>query len=93
MNNRLRCKRCNKWKATEAVSKENFSKKQLAEVRSAIYYSGRDSHTSINVVCVTCNGQQVYELHCVICNTTKGLECFAKAQRRTPVAAVSISSD
>lgn len=93
MNHRLRCKRCNKWKVTEIGGKENFSKKQLAEVRSAIYYSGRGSQTPITVVCATCTGQQVHELHCVICDTTKGLECFAKAQRRTPDAAVSISSD
>ncbi|TID24004.1 putative dna repair protein rad7 [Venturia nashicola] len=84
---KLRCKRCNRWKQTDADGKENFSKKQLAAVRETIYYSGRGKQTPIEIVCSTCSPSQNNELHCVDCDTTKGLESFALAQRKNPVAA------
>ena len=35
-----------------------------------------------------CTGEQVNELTCYVCEETKGLGDFAKAQRRDPDAAV-----
>lgn len=35
-----------------------------------------------------CTGGQVVELHCCMCDKTKGLDKFSKAQRRNPDKAV-----
>ncbi|KAE9972320.1 hypothetical protein BLS_004071 [Venturia inaequalis] len=83
---KLRCKRCNKWKKADADGMENFSKKQLAGLREKIYHSGRGKQTPIDVVCITCNSGGNCELHCAYCDTTKGLESFALAQRKNPIA-------
>lgn len=104
---KLRCKRCNKWKKADADGMENFSKKQLAGLREKIYHSGRGKQTPIDVVCITCNSGGNFEvrferyqsslepalltlsisqLHCAYCDTTKGLESFALAQRKNPIA-------
>lgn len=85
---KLRCERCQKWKAADE-DKENFSKKQLAIVRNNIYYYGPGHLNTIKVNCAMCNSKQVSELHCSICLKDKGLESFSRAQRRTPDSPVS----
>lgn len=39
---------------------------------------------SVNVTCKVCTPAQTVELTCYICDTTKGLEGFAKNQRKDP---------
>ena len=45
-----------------------------------------------SIKCRACTGQQTMEMLCIICDTTKGLEGFTKAQRRDPDRAVSLSA-
>jgi hypothetical protein len=68
-----------------------FSNKQLQDLRHYLYTYGERSLTEPGVVrCRTCIGGQTSELTCYICDQTKGLDEFAKAQRRTPDEAVRL---
>lgn len=87
---RIACKACKKVKV-----QESFSKKELNDLRFMILRKQapgkRDGvRPSIrgNIRCRLCTGEQVHELTCFICEETKGLGSFAKAQRRNPDAAV-----
>ena len=63
-----------------------FSNKQLNDVRSQIEKEGRMTKTP---KCLTCSGGRLVELECVVCHKTKGLEDFAKSQRKVQDTAVS----
>lgn len=51
-----------KWKKSDIDGKENFSKKQLAGLREAIYYSGSGKQTTTDVVCNNCSPGQNNEV-------------------------------
>ncbi|UPX16030.1 UV-damaged DNA-binding protein rad7 [Ascochyta rabiei] len=74
---RLKCSMCSKNFNTAL-----FSEKQLADARWQISRSVPLS--KISTKCVKCSGQRVVEIECVMCHETKGLEAFAKAQRKKP---------
>ncbi|KAH6618575.1 Stc1 domain-containing protein [Boeremia exigua] len=57
----------------------NFSQKQLTDVRYQVSKAGR---INTNPKCFKCTGGQLVELDCVMCHKTKGLEEFAKTQRK-----------
>lgn len=72
---RLKCDRCNKNKGQSA-----FSNKQLTDARYAIKNHGQVAPYKIK--CMPCTGNQPIEIECSVCNITKGLEEFAKSQRK-----------
>ncbi|KAB2579684.1 Meiotic chromosome segregation protein [Lasiodiplodia theobromae] len=72
---KIRCSKCSKFKAPS-----NFAKKRLNELREKI----RDNDGPFTVQCTVCTPQQVTELTCYMCGKDKGLEEFAKAQRKKP---------
>ncbi|KAJ9664883.1 hypothetical protein H2201_004935 [Coniosporium apollinis] len=77
---KIKCNRCHRNKAPG-----NYSNKQLAPLRYNIAKSGRNgSISSHQLTCRMCTGAQVTELHCYMCGKDKGLEAFAKQQRRRP---------
>jgi len=55
--------------------------------RSVAYAPAGRSLKDPKTTCMTCTPQQTTELTCVICDKRKGLEQFAKAQRRHPTKA------
>lgn len=69
-----------------------FSNRQLNEVREEFARNGERAFAKCKSTCRTCTAGQVTELHCVMCDLTKGLEDFAKTQRRNPDGAVSFLS-
>ena len=77
---------------------ESFSKKELNELRSMIFKGDAPGKRegirprSGNIRCRMCTGEQVHEMTCYVCEETKGLGEFAKAQRRNPDAAVGYVS-
>ncbi|GME49298.1 DNA repair protein rad7 [Neofusicoccum parvum] len=73
---KIRCDRCNKWKGHT-----NYSKKRLNDLREKIRSNGPKQYTS---QCTLCVPGQVMELKCFVCEKDKGLEDFAKAQRKDP---------
>lgn len=79
---KIQCSRCKKWK-----NQSNFSNKQKAEARLLISRQGVNAKLALK--CVSCSGQPAVELECVSCKHTKGLDAFAKAQRKNPDHAVS----
>ncbi len=84
---RLKCTRCHKWKGTT-----NYSNKQLADLRYKIFTHGHAAtEDGSGIKCRVCTGQQIVEMHCYMCNRTKGLDEFAKAQRSDPDHAVAIA--
>ena len=74
---RLKCNRCNKYKGHTG-----FSTKQLTDVRAAVKDKGQSAN--YNIKCMPCTGLQPVEIECTVCCVTKGLEAFAKSQRRRP---------
>ncbi|KAL9116441.1 MAG: hypothetical protein Q9187_007034, partial [Circinaria calcarea] len=87
----VRCEDCNRVKSTE-----QYSKKQLSDLRYKIMMFGKNLSTASNkgaIKCRACTGQQTMEMTCIICDTTKGLEGFTKAQRRDPDKADDITLD
>ena len=66
----------------------NFSEKQKTDVRWQISRYGK---ITTNPKCSKCTGGQLVEIECVMCHKTKGLEDFAKVQRKKPDDAVRIS--
>lgn len=63
----------------------NFSEKQKTDARWQISKQGR---ITTNPRCFKCTGGQLVEIECSHCHNTKGLEDFAKSQRRKPGDAV-----
>ncbi|KAL0258855.1 hypothetical protein SLS55_006359 [Diplodia seriata] len=72
---KIRCSTCNKYKAPN-----NFAKKRLNELREKI----KNKKGPITAQCTLCTPQQVMELRCYMCGKVKGLDDFAKAQRKNP---------
>ncbi|CAI6265092.1 unnamed protein product [Periconia digitata] len=72
---KIKCARCNNF-----LTQKKFSNTQLAHARTQIKNHGRNVTYQIN--CQSCTGVQVVEIQCVACCKTKGLEEFAKSQRR-----------
>lgn len=64
-----------------------YSEKQLTDVR---WQLSRANKITTNPKCLKCAGQTIVEIECVMCHKTKGLEDFAKAQRKKLDDAVSI---
>lgn len=56
-----------------------YSNVQLTNARRQIKDSGKITK-AIN--CRKCMGQRVVEIECIMCNKTKGIEEFAKSQRK-----------
>ncbi|KZZ95168.1 hypothetical protein AAP_01656 [Ascosphaera apis ARSEF 7405] len=79
---KLKCSRCGKIKG-----QSSYSKKQLATLKSNIALKKKVNFHTGCVTCAECTGQQVFELKCVLCDRTKGLESFSKAQRKDPKTA------
>ncbi|KAF3048160.1 hypothetical protein E8E12_010931 [Didymella heteroderae] len=71
---KLKCNMCLK-----NYNAANFSEKQKTDVRWQISMAGR---ITTNPKCFGCAGGQLVEIECSYCHKTKGLEDFAKAQRR-----------
>jgi hypothetical protein len=80
---KVRCDRCRK-----NVIRARFSTKQLTDLRYALKTTGRMAPIS----CMSCTGQQLVEVECVMCRKTKGLEEFAKSQRNKPDNAVYLAA-
>ncbi|OXV11050.1 hypothetical protein Egran_01189 [Elaphomyces granulatus] len=86
---RIKCEICKKFRMQNA-----FSNKQLSTVRQAIYQYGPAAMGDDRpgyAKCRTCAGTQVVELLCSVCDKTKGLDEFAKSQRRNPDTARCIN--
>ncbi|KAF2629826.1 hypothetical protein BU25DRAFT_364158 [Macroventuria anomochaeta] len=73
---KLKCNMCLK-----NYNQANFSQKQLTDVRWQVSRSGR---ITTNPKCSKCTGGQLVEIECVMCHKTKGLEGYAKVQRKKP---------
>ncbi|KAF2447224.1 hypothetical protein P171DRAFT_355279, partial [Karstenula rhodostoma CBS 690.94] len=72
---RVKCDRCDKYKNQAA-----FSNKQLTDARYAVKHRGQSA--SYKIKCQQCTGSQRVEYECSVCGVTKGLEDFAKIQRK-----------
>ena len=85
---RIKCEICKKFRMQTA-----FSNKQLNTMREAIFQYGQAALSDDQpgyVKCRSCSGTQVVELLCSVCDKTKGLDEFAKSQRRNPDTAVCL---
>ena len=84
--NRIKCIGCQKPK-----SFHSFSANKIDELKRKMASSGDgfNPKTTAYIACSSCSGAQVVELTCFYCDMTKGLDKFAKAQRRNPDKAVS----
>ncbi|KAF1916691.1 Stc1 domain-containing protein [Ampelomyces quisqualis] len=76
---KIKCGRCRK-----NLPHIQYSTKQLTDYRYQVKHNGnREVTKPIN--CMKCSGgSQIVELECQICHKTKGLEDFAKSQRKQP---------
>ncbi|KAJ4297578.1 UV-damaged DNA-binding protein rad7 [Kalmusia sp. IMI 367209] len=72
---RIKCDRCQKYR-----NQASFSNKQLTDARYAIKFLRQTSGWKIK--CQVCSGGPIVEIECSACGVTKGLEAFAKAQRK-----------
>jgi hypothetical protein len=81
---KLKCNMCLK-----NYNQANFSQKQLTDVRWQVSKQGR---ITTNPKCFKCTGGQLVEIECTMCHKTKGLEEFAKVQRKRPDDAVRTSN-
>jgi Stc1 domain len=83
---RIKCEVCKKFRMQNA-----FSNRQLDAVRHAVVIHGQEALSDSlpgYAKCRHCTGGQTVELHCFVCDKTKGLDEFSKAQRRNPDSAV-----
>ena len=81
---RIKCAVCKKAKAVNF-----FSTIQQNVLKNAIAIGKvRDAAVEATVSCVACTPKQVTELECCICGEVKGLDGFAKGQRRLGEEAV-----
>ncbi|KAF9698346.1 hypothetical protein EKO04_003645 [Ascochyta lentis] len=76
---KLKCSMCSR-----NLSQITFSEKQLSDVRWQLSRPAPLNRIDTNPKCVKCSGQRVVEIECVMCHETKGLEAYAKVQRRKP---------
>ncbi|PVH99258.1 hypothetical protein DM02DRAFT_656602 [Periconia macrospinosa] len=74
---KIKCARCCK-----NVSQKKFSSTQLSHARLAI--SEKGVHAEYSIKCQSCIDGGVVEIKCIACSKTKGLEEFARSQRRNP---------
>ncbi|KAF9892131.1 hypothetical protein FE257_002537 [Aspergillus nanangensis] len=58
-----------------------FSKRQLDDLRHAIYTDNINPTTTGMVKCRNCVGNQILEMRCSVCDEVKGLDEFARNQR------------
>lgn len=72
---KIKCCRCDKYKNQAA-----FSSKQLTDARYAVKHQGQSA--AYRIKCQKCTGGQPVEYECSVCGITKGLEEFAKSQRK-----------
>ena len=84
---RTRCFECGKWKSTTVA----YSEKQQNDLRNGLASRQikRDDMAKGWITCRACVGVQKAEMQCVVCEKVKGLDGFAKTQRRDPDNAVS----
>lgn len=81
---RIKCCRCFIMKGQAC-----FSTTRLTDLKVAISKDKRyASPTAKCIPCSKCTGHQVTEMECYQCDTVYDLDKFAKAQRKTPDAAV-----
>ncbi|MCJ1338612.1 hypothetical protein MMC09_003901 [Bachmanniomyces sp. S44760] len=77
---KVRCKLCKKVKGIQS-----YSKKQQNDLRYKILqFKDLNSVNAAQIKCRSCVGGQNTEMTCCMCDEVKGLEDFAKAQRRHP---------
>lgn len=71
-----------------------FSSNRITELKQKIYKDGDKFNAAKTAVikCITCTGGNRVELECTGCDKWKGLDAFAKTQRRDPDNAVSSMS-
>ncbi|KAF8244151.1 hypothetical protein K440DRAFT_663680 [Wilcoxina mikolae CBS 423.85] len=81
ISNTITCQVCKKSKP-----KSQYANRQLQKVSDTIRNHLR-SLKDPKATCMTCTSQQTTELNCVICDKRKGLDKFAKAQRKNPATA------
>ena len=69
-----------------------FSEKQLNDLRNGLASSQIKANEALKgwITCRVCTGVQNSEMQCIICEKIKGLDGFAKTQRRDPDNAVSL---
>ncbi|KAF8537300.1 Stc1 domain-containing protein [Trichophaea hybrida] len=83
--NTITCHVCKKSKP-----KSQYANRQLQKVSNNIHNPYAPAGRSLKdpkATCMTCTSQQTTELTCVICDKRKGLDKFAKAQRKNPATA------
>ncbi|KAF3008635.1 hypothetical protein E8E13_008478 [Curvularia kusanoi] len=71
---KLKCGMCDK-----NYNQNRFSQKQLTDARYQVHTKGTITK---HPRCLTCCGSNFVEIECVGCHKTKGLEDFAKSQRK-----------
>lgn len=80
---RIRCSICKRAKTTIT-----YSNKQILDLKHHLQLGYDMNHSAIK--CRKCAQTQNQELTCAVCNETKALDGFSKAQRRNPDTAVSL---
>ena len=80
---RTRCKGCKRLKKTS-----QFSNKQLNDLRNYLAMGYTITDWGMLIECRQCTGVQIHEMTCAVCEETKGLDGFSKAQRHDPDNAV-----
>ncbi|KAI5286915.1 hypothetical protein KEM52_001823, partial [Ascosphaera acerosa] len=84
---KLKCKRCDKIRNTTA-----FSKRQLLDLKSKLAMRKKIDYRVGAISCQECTASQTVEMTCALCDKTKGLECFSKAQRKDPDTAGNLDA-
>lgn len=82
---KIKCNMCMK-----NFNQANFSQKQLTDARYQVSTRGK---IVTNPKCFKCTGGQLVELECYMCQKTKGLEAYAKSQRKNTDEAVGAEGD
>ena len=75
---KIKCGRCSK-----NLPHTKYSTKQLTDLRYQISQGVREPKP---INCHSCTGNQLVEIECTMCHKTKGLEEFAKCQRKPDTA-------
>ncbi|KAK8200249.1 uncharacterized protein BKA78DRAFT_376455 [Phyllosticta capitalensis] len=70
----ITCERCNKKKAHR-----NFAKKRQLDAKLNL-----SKGKGAKAICMLCTGSPIKELECIVCDTWKALDDYAKAQRKNP---------
>jgi hypothetical protein len=82
---RTRCKGCKRLKNIA-----QFSNKQLMDLRNYLAMGNTITEWGMLIDCRQCTGVQIHEMTCAVCDETKGLDGFSKAQRHNPDNAVCL---